>query len=371
MAIYHLQQDQLVAAAETNFDAESIHERRDLQRLLKENIGVLDERLMVIAEEFGDWLDSARRIDLLCLDADANLVVVELKRSEDGGFMELQALRYAAMVSAMTFDQLIETHARYLRRIEPDFEAAKATVLKFLNWDEVKEEQFGDDTKVILASADFSKELTTSVMWLRDNYSVDIRCVRLKPYRLEQGQILLDVQQLIPLPEAASFQTQIGVKRQSEKKHKKERHDLRFRFWEGLLGYAKSKTQIHANRKPSQDGWISGGIGRSGFSLTYSVRQTDCQVELWIAFGTGQAIKNKIAFNELLAQQIEIEQDFDNKLEWQELPDGDGCRIRFILEGGYKSSPDTWPEIHFRMVDAMTKLDLAMRNRVQALKIEG
>ena len=37
--------------------------------------------------------------------SDANLVVVELKRTEDGGLMDLQALRYAAMISAMPFER--------------------------------------------------------------------------------------------------------------------------------------------------------------------------------------------------------------------------------------------------------------------------
>jgi RecB family endonuclease NucS len=44
-----------------------------------------------MAEEFSDWQDRSRRIDLLCLDTDANLVVVELKRTNDAGHMELQA----------------------------------------------------------------------------------------------------------------------------------------------------------------------------------------------------------------------------------------------------------------------------------------
>jgi len=42
-------------------------------------------------------------------------VVIELKRTEDGGHMELQAIRYAAMVSAMTFDGAVEIYGRYLR----------------------------------------------------------------------------------------------------------------------------------------------------------------------------------------------------------------------------------------------------------------
>lgn len=105
MPIFQVTANELKALSETSFGAEGIMERRDIQRLLRDQISVLDvvldETFMVIAEEFGDWLDSSRRIDLLCIDTDANLVVIELKRTEDGGLMELQALRYAAMVSSM------------------------------------------------------------------------------------------------------------------------------------------------------------------------------------------------------------------------------------------------------------------------------
>src|SRR5690606_21638779 len=103
MAIFEMTQAGLAPVAETRFDAEGLRERADLQRLVRENISILEDGLMVVAEEFGEWMDSSRRIDLLCLDTDANLVVVELKRTNDGGHMELQAIRYAAMVSAMTF----------------------------------------------------------------------------------------------------------------------------------------------------------------------------------------------------------------------------------------------------------------------------
>lgn len=183
MAIYALTDDQLVPVSATSFVAENIHERRHIQQLLKANIAVLDDSLMVIAEEFGEWVDSSRRIDLLCLDTEANLVVVELKRTEDGGHMELQALRYAAMISAMRFDQLVDTHARYLNPARPEHEEAQSAILDFLGWSEPDEDQFGQDTRIILASANFSKELTTAVLWLRDR-DIDIRCVRLQPYRM-------------------------------------------------------------------------------------------------------------------------------------------------------------------------------------------
>ncbi|HMI19548.1 MAG TPA: DUF4268 domain-containing protein, partial [Sphingomonas sp.] len=259
MAIYELKEDQLITAAETSFSAENLYERRHIQQLLRAQIEVIGPDLMVVAEEFGEWVDSARRIDLLCLDTDANLVVVELKRTEDGGHMELQALRYAAMVSAMTFEQLVEAHARFRNPAQPDVDAAQTAILDFLGWTAAREEEFGQDTRIILAAANFSKELTTAVLWLIDR-GIDIRCVRMRPYRLANGTVLLDIQQLIPLPETASFQTRIGVKRQAERRNRTERHELRFKFWEGLLEIARGRTPSHANRKPTQDNWIAGSL---------------------------------------------------------------------------------------------------------------
>lgn len=85
------------------FSELGLRERTDLQRLLRDAINILGDDLLVLSEEFGDWEDARRRIDLLALDKEGHLVVIELKRTEDGGHMDLQALRYAAMVSAMVF----------------------------------------------------------------------------------------------------------------------------------------------------------------------------------------------------------------------------------------------------------------------------
>ena len=367
MAIYHYTDHALKPVSETTFSAERILERQDLQRLLREQIDVLGERLLVLAEEFGDWIDSARRIDLLCLDTEANLVVVELKRTEDGGHMELQALRYAAMVSKMTFEQAAQAHARHLDRVNPDVDAARASLLQFLGWSAVQGDQFGQAVRIVLVSADFGKELTTTVLWLAE-HDIDIRCVRMKPYRMEDGAVLLDVQQIIPLPETAAFQTQIEAKAQEERVSQSERKGLRLLFWEGLLDHARSLTSLHAGRSPTRDMWISASIGRSGFSLVYSIRREDCQVELWIAHGPGQAARNKAAFDALAQQRPVIDAEFGGELEWQRLPDGDGCRIRHVMSGGYRWPVDDWPALHVRMTDAMIRLDRVMRQRVAQLR---
>ncbi|MFC7505618.1 endonuclease NucS domain-containing protein, partial [Nocardioides sp. GCM10030258] len=103
----------LVKVQRTTFAAAGIQERSHIQAALRDHISLIGDDLYVVAEEFGDFEGVQRRIDLLCLDKTGRLVVVELKRTADGGHMELQALRYAAMVSTMTFAHVVRALARY------------------------------------------------------------------------------------------------------------------------------------------------------------------------------------------------------------------------------------------------------------------
>ena len=52
----------------TTFEAEQLQEA-NLQRLLRDQPDVLEEGLFIVAEEYGNWEDSNRRIDLLALDS--------------------------------------------------------------------------------------------------------------------------------------------------------------------------------------------------------------------------------------------------------------------------------------------------------------
>lgn len=223
MAVYEITTDRLKKIPETNFAAEGIKEREDLQRLLKDQIEIISPDTLVVAEEFGEWEESRRRIDLLGLDKAANIVVIELKRTDDGGHMELQAIRYAAMVSTLTFDRVVEIYSKFLQENNLA-DIARDKLLEFLEWSEPDEELFGQDVSIVLASAEFSKELTTAVMWLNER-NLDIRCVRLKPYR-DGDRTLLDVQAVIPLPEAEAYQIKIREKQQKERASRTSSRDF-------------------------------------------------------------------------------------------------------------------------------------------------
>jgi hypothetical protein len=58
MPIYLFEQNEINAVRETTFGEVGLHERRDLQRLLREHIEVIAPETLVISEEFGEWDES-------------------------------------------------------------------------------------------------------------------------------------------------------------------------------------------------------------------------------------------------------------------------------------------------------------------------
>jgi hypothetical protein len=226
MPIFEITQDRLVLLQPTGFSAHGLRERGDLQRLLRDQVEVIAPDVLVISEEFGGWEDSKRRIDLLGIDREANLVVIELKRTEDGGHMELQAIRYAAMVSKMTFDKVADVFAGHLAAHGRQ-ESAREMLLEFLGWETPDEERFAQDVRIVLASAEFSRELTSAVLWLNE-HGLDIRCVRLRPHT-DGTRVFVDVQQILPLPEASEYFVNLREKKAEERQARRRESQ-----WSGL-----------------------------------------------------------------------------------------------------------------------------------------
>jgi hypothetical protein len=364
MPLYEMTPDAFRPLGQASFTDLKVRERDDLQRLLRTQIDVLSDDLYVLTEEFGDWDDSRRRIDLLAIDPQANLVVIELKRTNDGGHMELQAIRYASMVSAMTFERAEQIHGEFLTRIGESAGEARTRMLTFLNWEEPDEEAFAPDVRIVLVSENFGKELTTAVLWLRER-DIDIRCVRLRPYR-DGEKRLIDVQQIIPLPEANEYQVQLREKEQVGRRKRAERYDVRLKFWEGLIAIARKRQTRHANIKPGAYHWLGASSGIRGLGFNYVIVQEYGIAKLYI--DRGDAAENKRIFDQLHARKDEVEAAFNGTLSWERLDAKRACRIKHVIErGGYRSPEPAWPVIQSEMVDTMTKLEAALKPGLGAL----
>ncbi len=366
MPLYQINSGRLIALPPTTFVAERVMERKDLQQLLLADISVLGDELKVIGEEFGDWEDSKRRIDLLCLDKKANLVVVEIKRTEDGGHMELQAIRYAAMVASMTLDRAIASYARLLGGEDAGTRATKE-ILDFLEVDSVDEIELTGEVRVILVSGDFSSELTTAVIWLNKR-NLDITCIRFQPYRLGDT-MLIDVAQIIPLPETADYEVKVREQEQEFRKVRTVRQEIFRKFWSQLIDRSRAHTQLLANRSTSTDHWLSAGIGRSGFGLNLSLTEDRARVECYIRDASKPDEWNTAAFEALKKQREMIEKNFGQSLNWDELPGRKGCRISFDMDGGWKTPSEAWVELQDKLIAELIRFEAALRPPIQQLTI--
>lgn len=220
MGLYQYTAAKMTKMEQTSFEVEGIKERQDLQQLIKEDISIIDKNLLVIAEEFNNWQGSKLRIDLLAVDKEGSIVVIELKRTQDGGHMELQAIRYAGMISSMTWAQAVEALSKYDDSL--NLEEASSTLVGHLN-EGIGPDDFGGRVRIYLVSGDFSPELTSAVLWLRES-DVDIRCFQLGLYKLDD-LMLLQTQQLIPLPEAEEYLVRIGKKQKEEREIRQSERD--------------------------------------------------------------------------------------------------------------------------------------------------
>lgn len=212
MALYEWNENSLEPATQVTFEDEQRPER-DIQRALRDAPDVLEKGLLIVAEEYSNWEESWRSVDLLALDREGRLVVVELKRTLTGDHMDLQAVRYAAMVANMTFNQVVEAHQKYLLDRGQNHDDAAERVREHLG--ERDDEIDSSVPRILLASGDFSSELTTSVLWLNDN-GLEIACVRLDLHRTSGG-LYLTSSRVIPIPQAGDYQVRLRDKKKEQR----------------------------------------------------------------------------------------------------------------------------------------------------------
>src|SRR5262249_27633604 len=149
--------------------------------------------------------------------------------------------------------------------------------------------------------ADFSKELTTAVLWLNER-DLDVRCVRLKPYALN-GEVVLDAQQVVPLPEAEDYTIQLKNKTQAERQQKSEQ-PFRLAFWKELLAGPGQRTPRFTDLTPGDKHWFGATTGFPGLRYNYLAFQHECEVELYIETSSGP--HNKLIYDRLRDHRAEI-----------------------------------------------------------------
>jgi hypothetical protein len=199
---------------------------------------------LVIGKEL--TLPSGKRLDLLCIDKSAALVIVELKRDDSGASVEWQAIKYASYCSNFLAEEIYGHFANYLGK--DDHEAQKI-IEEFIDEDI---EALNNEQRLILVSKEFNSEVISAVLWLRD-FGVDIQCTRLAPFQDEAGALFIKPETIVPLPEARDY---------IERKEAKQRKSAPIGEWSGYWFVNVGESSHRTWDDNMQFGFVGAGQGK-------------------------------------------------------------------------------------------------------------
>ncbi|MBE0469373.1 MAG: DUF4268 domain-containing protein [Methyloprofundus sp.] len=368
------QTNRISSVKSKSFSELGFTERKHLQEWLAYQPDALGEELLIIQKEFDGFDDTRERLDLLALDKDGNLVIIENKLDDSGRDVVWQALKYASYCASLTKAQIVEIYQQYLDRYEPvasepELNApqhAAARICEFLDapdLDEVKL-NLGNSQRLMLVAANFRKEVTSTALWLLGQ-GINIACFKITPYALGE-QLLINIDQIIPTPEAKELMIGISAKEAEEKSAEvvlKNRHTVRREYWERALeAFQKSSCDLYDNISTTKDHWLCAGSGVTGCPFSLIFNQKELRVELWLSRSNSE--ENKWLFDELVNQRSQIDSAFGEPLEWLRLDDKKQSRIQYSTKvDGFNK--DTWSQSVEWHLTQMTKLEQALKGPLQ------
>jgi hypothetical protein len=365
-----LSENRILKLDQKRFADFGLRERTHLQQWMADTPDALGEELLIIQQEFDGFAATRERLDLLALDKSGQLVIIENKLDDTGRDVVWQALKYAAYCSTLKKAQVLDIFQRYLDR-HGDGGNAETKISEFLDQDSLDEVVLnaGTDQRIIFIAANFRREVTAAVLWLLD-HRVRAQCFRVIPYGYGE-ELFIDVQQIIPTPEAEDFMVSMAAKEDEEDSvgdAQRRSHEVRFAFWERALeALSEQGVSLYQNISPSKDHWLSAGTGVAGCAYSLHFLRTEARVVLDLQRGSKE--ENKWLFDRLAGQREQLERDFGGPLEWRRMEDRKSSRID--LSRSFDSyNKEVWPEIAKWLAEHVSRLERAFKPHLQRLNRE-
>ena len=356
--------NQIQKIKQCSFSELGFKERDHLQEWIAKEPSVLGEELLIIQKEFSGFSDTQERLDLLALDKDGSLVIIENKLDDSGRDVTWQALKYASYCSSLSKENIRKIYQEYLDQHSSGTKAEESLSDFFDGADyEGLTLNKGITQRIILIAAKFRKEVTSTVLWLM-NFKVRLQCFRATPYSMGD-QLFLNVEQIIPTPDAEDYMIGMAEKAQEDISSQTESNQLqiiRKEFWSKLIPVMNTKSSLYQNINTSAYHWIGAGSGVRGLGFNFVVTKTYGSAELYIDRGNKE--ENKFIYDELLKNKDQIEKGFGGSLEWERLDTKRASRIK-AGNSGNVTDKEQWNEMIVFMTDNMNKLAQALKEPIK------
>ena len=297
-------------------------ERENLQEWIAKNPDVLGEELLIIQKEYQGFNDTKERLDLLALDKEGNLVVIENKLDDTGRDVVWQALKYTAYCSTLTTEQIIRIYQEYLDSYSNGDDSMEL-LLDFLEREDNDDLLLNsNDQRIIFIANDFRKEVTSTVLWLL-NHDIQVQCFRAIPFSLDD-EILLQIEQIIPLPETTEYMIDAKEKEKEKKgksKKVKETNTQLIQFWSALKEKLEERNINYLDNVSPKSLFNMGFWIGSGF-FAFCIGRKAFRVELYF-----NSDSEKRKFDAMYAHKNEIESKLEG-VQWQRLDNKKASRFK-------------------------------------------
>ena len=151
-----------------------------LQEIIASDLSIIDPNLMVIGREVATGVGG--RIDILAVDAEGNLIAIELKRARTPREVVAQVLDYGSSIRRLSSDEIANIYIDYQRR--------------FLNVDSPKgindalQEKFksvpdelNTSHRLLIVAEDLDPSTERIVLYLREEYDVEVNVVLFRAFQ--------------------------------------------------------------------------------------------------------------------------------------------------------------------------------------------
>ena len=297
-------------------------EREHLQEWVAKNPEALDEDLLIIQKEYQGFNDTNERLDLLGIDKSGDLVIIENKLDDSGRNVVWQALKYASYCSTLTTNQIIRIYQEYLDENQKESNA-RDLIYEFLDKEDDEDLLLNaNDQRIIFIANKFRKEVTSTVLWLL-SHDINIQCFRVTPYQYGNDE-LLQIEQIIPVPETTEFIIDAKEKEKENKnisKRKRETNAILTEFWNKLKEKLETDDLSFLDRVSARP-HFSIGFWKSSGKFAFCVGRNSYRVELYFMHD-----EDKAKFDKMYHFKDELEAKLPN-IEWQRLDSKKASRIK-------------------------------------------
>ena len=293
------------------------------------------------AYDFTQWLET--NSDILSEAIDLNLVNVEREKKTESTFsVDLVAEDEETGGTVVIENQLEKSDHDHLGKLITYLTAMQAT-----------------DAIWIVAKP--RPEHVAAVNWLNESTSANFYLIKIEA-------VVIGDSQPAPLFTVIVGPSEEGKSVGLTKQAKNERQKLRLEWWTQLL--QQPKAIHHKHITPSKYSWLGGSSGVSGVGFNYIVLQSSSGIEVYIDRGKERGAENTAIFNFIYDHKQSIEEKSNLPLEWEVLEGKRACRIKYMIEGGYRGDSQEWSVVHEKLADSMHRFHEAISPLLKSKKFK-